>query len=235
MAGVVKQDIMIYSSDSRISAIKMLINPDNWNLARRKIENRYVTKGGVTFQHWGEDVPTITISGYTDVKSTGTKGLELLNQMWLISGSYNEETKDYTRVSIVYKGIVYTGHIASFNYRESVDNLYLWRYDMSFLVEEMTDKNGRKLDIFENTIPADEGGMYPQPTTKTTDIKPTPGSLPSVPYVVKSGDTLSEIAQVYGMTTTQLWNYKNNRSIIGEDPDLIITGAVIEVPAIKPR
>lgn len=237
MAHIPKQDVMIYGGG--IGPVRMVINPDNWNLTRQKIENRYLTKGGITFQHWGEDIPIITIAGYTDVKSTGTRGLELLKRMWLLSGTYDEKTRDFVRITIVYKGITYTGHFQNFSYRETTENLYLWRYDMRFLVEEMNDPSVGITSLrFEGELPSDENELYPtgsivipkSPIFPTEATKPSPSPNPSIPYVVQAGDTLSGIAAKYGLSWSEIYNYKNNKSIIGPDPNLIRPGMVLEIP-----
>lgn len=46
-------------------------------------------------------------------------------------------------------------------------------------------------------------------------------------YTVKSGDTLSEIASKYGTTWQKL--YEKNKSVIGNDPNLIKPGQVLKI------
>lgn len=57
--------------------------------------------------------------------------------------------------------------------------------------------------------------------------------LPSTPYTVKQGDTLSSIAQqFYGNGTEPLWRkiYEMNNTVIGPDPDAIVPGQQLDVP-----
>ena len=54
-----------------------------------------------------------------------------------------------------------------------------------------------------------------------------------VVYVVKPGDTLSEIAlYFYGNGTEPYWRriYDANKAVIGNDPDLIKPGEVLKIP-----
>ena len=46
-------------------------------------------------------------------------------------------------------------------------------------------------------------------------------------YIVKSGDTLSGIANKYGTTWQNIYN--NNRDIIGSNPNLIKPGQVLKI------
>ncbi len=51
-------------------------------------------------------------------------------------------------------------------------------------------------------------------------------------YTVQSGDSLYRIAQRYygdGNLWTQIYNYRNNRKVIGPNPDLIRAGMNLEL------
>lgn len=52
-------------------------------------------------------------------------------------------------------------------------------------------------------------------------------------YTVQRGDTLSQIAAKYGTTTQALYN--QNRSVIGSNPNLIITGQKLNIGAVTPQ
>lgn len=51
-------------------------------------------------------------------------------------------------------------------------------------------------------------------------------------YTVKRGDSLSKIAQKYGISWKDLWNA--NKSIIGNNPDLIYSGQKYTIPGQSP-
>lgn len=57
-------------------------------------------------------------------------------------------------------------------------------------------------------------------------IKINGGTVEKI-YTVKSGDTLSEIANKYGTTWQNIYN--NNRDIIGSNPNLIKPGQVLKI------
>lgn len=53
--------------------------------------------------------------------------------------------------------------------------------------------------------------------------------VPEKSYTVKSGDTLSGIAEKFGLNWFRLYNY--NKSVIGSNPDLIYPGQVLKIPS----
>ena len=66
---------------------------------------------------------------------------------------------------------------------------------------------------------------------------PSPSPSPSTPvygstYTVVSGDTLSGIADNYGVSWQDL--YAANKDVIGDNPNLIIPGQVLRVPGTAP-
>lgn len=70
--------------------------------------------------------------------------------------------------------------------------------------------------------------QYKQPTY---ELPTTPQPKPSG-YTVSAGDTLSKIAQQYGLTAQELYNV--NSGVIGPDPNLIRPGQVLSVPTKIP-
>jgi esterase/lipase superfamily enzyme len=72
----------------------------------------------------------------------------------------------------------------------------------------------------------------------TTDASPARSPRPSsgLTYIVKKGDTLSDISlHFYGDATTATWRriYETNRTILGPDPNLIIPGQALRIPPPK--
>ena len=73
-------------------------------------------------------------------------------------------------------------------------------------------KAGQVLDV-----PGGSAAPAPAPSVKT--------------YTVRSDDNLSSIAAKYGLTWQQVYNYGNNKAVIGGNPDLIKVGQVLQIPA----
>jgi LysM repeat protein len=85
---------------------------------------------------------------------------------------------------------------------------------------------GFTLDIpMRGAVAAYDGSPTPEPTPT-----PTPGYDST--YTVVSGDTLSGIADSYGISWQDL--YAANTDVIGSDPNLIIPGQVLRVPGSAP-
>ena len=60
--------------------VKMYVNPNSITYNDKKIINESQTKGGFTFQYWGEDLTRIAISGTTG--SSGIEGINMLHEMY---------------------------------------------------------------------------------------------------------------------------------------------------------
>src|SRR5690242_14224063 len=55
-------------------------------------------------------------------------------------------------------------------------------------------------------------------------------------YIVQSGDTLSAIAlRAYGNAAEHFWHkiYKANKDVIGDDPNRIFPGQVLDIPVLS--
>ena len=65
---------------------------------------------------------------------------------------------------------------------------------------------------------------------------PTVQVKPGTTYTVQPGDTLSSIAlRVYGNAAEHYWHkiYKENKDVIGDDPNLIRPGEVLAIPVLS--
>jgi hypothetical protein len=76
------------------------------------------------------------------------------------------------------------------------------------------------------------GGTKAEGTAESGEREEDGGTGEDIRYVVEEGDTLWDIARAYDVEGgwRALWNYKDNRSVIGDDPDLIHPGDEIKVP-----
>lgn len=54
--------------------IPLYLNPQSMSIQETKIINKQLTKGGFVIQYWGEELPTISVSG-----TTGSGGIEAIN------------------------------------------------------------------------------------------------------------------------------------------------------------
>lgn len=59
--------------------VKMYINPDQIRYTFKKLIQQERTKGGYSLQYWGEELPTLSISG-----TTGSSGVEGINMLYEI-------------------------------------------------------------------------------------------------------------------------------------------------------
>lgn len=59
--------------------VDMFVNPNNINYTYKKLITPTRTKGGYTVQYWGEELPTLTITG-----TTGSYGVEGINMLYEI-------------------------------------------------------------------------------------------------------------------------------------------------------
>lgn len=62
-----------------VGAINMYVNPQRIDYGYKKVINTERTKGGYIMQYWGEELPTLSISG-----TTGSSGFEGINVLYEI-------------------------------------------------------------------------------------------------------------------------------------------------------
>ncbi len=66
-------------------SIEMYINPQRMQFSSQKIIGKTPTRGGIFYHHWGEDHPTMQLSG--TVGLSGMKGIEQLEKIYHYSGT----------------------------------------------------------------------------------------------------------------------------------------------------
>lgn len=74
-----------------IGYVDMYINPQQMSIQEKKIVSKRRTKGGYVVQYWGEELPTIGISG-----TTGASGIEGIN---ILRDVYRAEQKAFEKVA----------------------------------------------------------------------------------------------------------------------------------------
>ncbi len=73
-----------HKTPDEIETIEMYINPDNMQFSASKVNNKTYTRGGIFYHHWGDDMPTLQISG--NVGLAQMKGIEQLEKIYAYSG-----------------------------------------------------------------------------------------------------------------------------------------------------
>ena len=68
------------AGDTTPKSITMYINPEKLSFNFSKIIGRQVTRGGIFFNHYGDDTPKMTLSGCTGL--SGMKGIEQLEKIY---------------------------------------------------------------------------------------------------------------------------------------------------------
>jgi hypothetical protein len=74
-----------YVTPYEIHTVEMYINPNKINMKHQKITSKTVTRGGIFFHHYGEDIPVMTISGNTGL--SGMSGITELEKIFNYSGT----------------------------------------------------------------------------------------------------------------------------------------------------
>lgn len=93
---------------------------------------------------------------------------------------------------------------------------------------------GQAVDFTKAVKP--EFGQHSVSGAVVNPPSPSAAPQPSVvgKYTVVSGDNLSKIAGKFGITWQALYAYGNNRATIGDNPNVIKAGQVLDVPSGEP-
>jgi len=74
-----------YQTPEEIKTIEMYINPEKLTFQNTKVIGKQYTRGGIFFHHYGEDTPTMQISGSTGM--SGMRAIEQLEKIFNYSGT----------------------------------------------------------------------------------------------------------------------------------------------------
>lgn len=138
------------------------INPTNLRLIKRKLFQQIRTRAGWAFQHWGPQIGEIDLEGVTgniqatpriqigtvagipilpqvvdeiptEENSPALKAFRELERWYDEDQDENFQSKGYLS-AIEYRGRIYVGHIADFQYEERETSPFMLYYRMKFLV-----------------------------------------------------------------------------------------------------
>jgi hypothetical protein len=90
-AGFRQRQLMRWDIPGAPAYVDMYINPQQFTIQEKKVISRRRTKGGYIVQYWGEELPTISISG-----STAAAGIEGIN---ILRGVYRAEQNAFEQVA----------------------------------------------------------------------------------------------------------------------------------------
>lgn len=96
-------------------------------------------------------------------------------------------------------------------------------------------KKGETQPAQPATRPTQPGGQMPDFLNTGAAAKPatSPAAATGEQYTIKSGDSLSKIAKAhYGDAMKWKQLYEANRSLIGDNPDMIHPGQVLKLPKL---
>ena len=74
-----------YQTPEELYTIEMYINPNELSFSHQKLIGKEITRGGIFFHHYGEDAPTLNISGHTGL--AGMAAIEQLERIFNYSGT----------------------------------------------------------------------------------------------------------------------------------------------------
>lgn len=133
---------------------KFLVNPQNVVFNYVKSNTKVLTSAGWTFQHWGNDVPTIDVKGNTlmlkpssNVVGNGWEkdpilaGKEYQNLSTLRTWYWEQNMRrngitPLYRIGLYYRGVTYVGHFDNFSFVEDAEKPRVLDYSFKFVIEE---------------------------------------------------------------------------------------------------
>ena len=86
--------IEYYSSPGERVSVTMYINPNRISVTQQKIKSKAVTRGGIFYNHWGDDNPVMQLGG--SVGLSGMSGIKKLEKIYHISGVLLAYGEDFT-------------------------------------------------------------------------------------------------------------------------------------------
>jgi len=167
------------------------INPDDFSLKSRAVENVVRTKSGFVRQYWGQDPDTYILRG-----STGKAGLEEIMRLRAVEGMSN--------ISFIFpfKGIRTTVRVTEVSYTNTVQSPYVHNYGIT-LVQDFA-KTGPSF------LPAStQFGVTRSPTVETTGI--------GTEMVARSGENIYQMMSRYlppGVSMGELQNIWNRAKVL---------------------
>lgn len=133
---------------------KFLVNPQNVVFNYVKSNTKVLTSAGWTFQHWGNDVPTIDVKGNTlmlkpssnvagnawekDPILTGKEyqNLSTLRTWYWEQNMRRNSITPLYRIGLYYRGVTYVGHFDNFSFVEDAEKPRVLDYSFKFVIEE---------------------------------------------------------------------------------------------------
>lgn len=106
-----------YLDESTPISVEMYINPQRMQFSEQKIIGKSVTRGGIFYHHWGEDNPTLQLSG--TVGLSGMKGIEQIEKIYHYSGTLLR----YKDVGIHYGSSNHAG-VENFTNKNEIKDFY---------------------------------------------------------------------------------------------------------------
>lgn len=86
--------IEYYASPGDRVSVTMYINPNRISVTQQKIKSKAVTRGGIFYNHWGDDNPVMQLGG--SVGLSGMSGIKKLEKIYHISGVLLAYGEDFT-------------------------------------------------------------------------------------------------------------------------------------------